>query len=118
MTALSLLPESAMAALYGGRRAAAAPPAAAAPAASPGLSSLRSRWASEHAVNDPAAAPAAAAGPRGLRSLVPPTAYAPAEQAPLGEVMRNAGRKALGGGIPGAAAMSLQVLTLMWMRSE
>ena len=31
------------------------------------------------------------------------------EQKPLGEVLRHAGKKALGGGVPGAAAMALQV---------
>ena len=49
-------------------------------------------------------------------SLIPVTAYQPTEK-PLGEVLRNAGRKALGGGVPGAAAMALNVLSLMWLRT-
>lgn len=35
----------------------------------------------------------------------------------LGEILRAAGARALGGGIPGAAAMGLQVGLLMWMRT-
>ena len=35
----------------------------------------------------------------------------------LGEIMRKAGKRALGGGIPGAAAMGIQVLSLMWLRT-
>jgi hypothetical protein len=47
----------------------------------------------------------------------PAIIYQPKEPQPLSEVLRNAGRKALGGGIPGAAAMGIQVLSLMWMRT-
>ncbi|GLI63189.1 hypothetical protein VaNZ11_006085 [Volvox africanus] len=36
---------------------------------------------------------------------------------PLSEILSDAGRKALGGGIPGMAAMATQVVTLMWMRT-
>jgi len=58
-----------------------------------------------------------AGGIPALPPMVPPIAYQTKEQQPLGEILRNAGRKALGGGIPGAAAMGLQVLTLMWLRT-
>lgn len=36
---------------------------------------------------------------------------------PLSQVLRDAGRKALGGGIAGALAMIIQVVALMWMRT-
>eukprot|EP00667_Euglena_gracilis_P016797 EG_transcript_17606 len=36
---------------------------------------------------------------------------------PLGEVLSKAGKRALGGGLPGAAAMIAQVTTLMWLRT-
>ncbi|KAK2080833.1 hypothetical protein QBZ16_000687 [Prototheca wickerhamii] len=52
-----------------------------------------------------------------LRDLIPAVAYQPSEPTPLSEVLRNAGKKALGGGIPGAAAMAIQVLSLMWLRT-
>uniref|UniRef100_A0A6U9X4E8 Mitochondrial carrier protein n=1 Tax=Pseudo-nitzschia australis TaxID=44445 RepID=A0A6U9X4E8_9STRA len=35
----------------------------------------------------------------------------------VGEIFRKAGRKALGGGLPGAAAGVVQVFTLMWLRT-
>ena len=35
----------------------------------------------------------------------------------LRDVMKNAGKKALGGGLAGALAMVVQVLALMWMRT-
>eukprot|EP00123_Amoebidium_parasiticum_P001495 comp12603_c0_seq1/m.7630 comp12603_c0_seq1/g.7630 ORF comp12603_c0_seq1/g.7630 comp12603_c0_seq1/m.7630 type:complete len:295 (-) comp12603_c0_seq1:52-936(-) len=35
----------------------------------------------------------------------------------LGEILKNAGRRALGGGLPGAAAMAIQVCSLMWLRT-
>lgn len=34
----------------------------------------------------------------------------------ISEVLSAAGKKALQGGLPGMAAMALQVLTLMWLR--
>lgn len=34
----------------------------------------------------------------------------------IGEILENAGKKALSGGIPGMVAMALQVLSLMWLR--
>eukprot|EP00198_Chlamydomonas_reinhardtii_P008578 XP_001697915.1 predicted protein [Chlamydomonas reinhardtii] len=36
---------------------------------------------------------------------------------PLGQVLADAGNKALGGGLPGMAAMATQVLSLMWLRT-
>ncbi|KAH7619930.1 hypothetical protein Ndes2526B_g05174 [Nannochloris sp. 'desiccata'] len=52
-----------------------------------------------------------------FNSLIPAVAYQAKESQPLSEVLRNAGRKALGGGIPGAVAMGLNVLSLMWLRT-
>ncbi|GLC49874.1 hypothetical protein PLESTB_000318100 [Pleodorina starrii] len=58
-----------------------------------------------------------------LGTLFGIVAASPAETAvhkppkPLREVLSDAGRKALGGGIPGMAAMATQVLSLMWMRT-
>lgn len=43
--------------------------------------------------------------------------YQPKEQEPLSEVLKKAGKRALGGGIPGAAAMGIQVVSLMWLRT-
>lgn len=56
-----------------------------------------------------AASPAAARGAPGLRSLVPAVAYSTKEKEPLSETLKRAGKRALGGGIPGAAAMGIQV---------
>lgn len=53
----------------------------------------------------------------GLHDLVPAVAYQPSEATPISQVLRNAGKKALGGGIPGAAAMGIQVASLMWLRT-
>lgn len=39
------------------------------------------------------------------------------ERESLGEILQRAGRRALGGGLPGAAAMGLQVVSLMWLRT-
>lgn len=36
---------------------------------------------------------------------------------PLSETLKKAGKRALGGGIAGASAMTIQVCTLMWMRT-
>ncbi|KAG2451761.1 hypothetical protein HYH02_003540 [Chlamydomonas schloesseri] len=36
---------------------------------------------------------------------------------PIGQVLRDAGNKALGGGLPGMVAMATQVLSLMWLRT-
>lgn len=47
-------------------------------------------------------------------------AVAPADGAKkkksIPEILENAGKKALSGGIPGMVAMALQVLSLMWLR--
>jgi len=40
-----------------------------------------------------------------------------ATQKPLGTVLKDAGKSALGGGLPGAAAMVIQVGSLMWLRT-
>ncbi len=40
-----------------------------------------------------------------------------AKQQSIREIFRKAGRKALGGGLPGAAAGVVQVFTLMWLRT-
>jgi hypothetical protein len=53
-------------------------------------------------------------------SLPPPLAVAAsaaADREPLAAVLRRAGHKALGGGLPGAAAMFANVLTLMPLRT-
>merc|ERR1719276_443578 len=39
------------------------------------------------------------------------------EQVGFGEKMQKAAKRALGGGVAGASAMVLQVVTLMWMRT-
>ncbi|EFJ44445.1 hypothetical protein VOLCADRAFT_82831 [Volvox carteri f. nagariensis] len=46
-----------------------------------------------------------------------PAESAPSKTKPLSEVLSDAGRKSLGGGIPGMVAMATQVLSLMWMRT-
>lgn len=58
-----------------------------------------------------AAAPAAAhlPGAPAVQSLVPAVAYSTKEKEPLSETLKRAGKRALGGGIPGAAAMGVQV---------
>ncbi|KAK9821777.1 hypothetical protein WJX81_000061 [Elliptochloris bilobata] len=45
------------------------------------------------------------------------TIYQAKEAEPLSEVLKRAGKRALGGGLPGAAAMGIQVLSLMWLRT-
>ena len=46
-----------------------------------------------------------------------PLIYQKKEEETLGEILRRAGKRALGGGIPGAAAMGVQVVSLMWLRT-
>ncbi|CAD7695982.1 unnamed protein product [Ostreobium quekettii] len=54
----------------------------------------------------------------GLRQdLFPPIAYSPTEGQPLSQILSNAGKKALGGGVPGMVAMFIQVGSLMWLRT-
>eukprot|EP01046_Picozoa_sp_COSAG06_P009751 COSAG06_NODE_515_length_14818_cov_1329.391263_10_plen_116_part_00 len=36
---------------------------------------------------------------------------------PLGAILKRAGKRALGGGLPGFVAMIIQVLALMWLRT-
>ncbi len=54
-------------------------------------------------------AAAAVAGLPAVPNLVPAVAYSGKEKEPLADTLRRAGKRALGGGIPGAAAMGLQV---------
>ena len=64
----------------------------------------------------PSAAAAAASGNRlpAVANLVPAVAYPAKEKEPLSETLRRAGKRALGGGIPGAAAMGIQVRCGGW----
>jgi hypothetical protein len=39
------------------------------------------------------------------------------EKRPMSEILKESGRKALGGGLPGAMAMGVQVVSLMWLRT-
>lgn len=139
MVGNSLLPESAQAALYGSRREGSPQSGS-----SPSLNVLSGKTETSPSASMPAA-PLSLGGfsasvirGRTIRgtttgsrlsmdveaqqqqqrpfSLIPVTAYQPTEQ-PLSEVLRSAGRKALGGGVPGAVAMALNVLSLMWLRT-
>lgn len=67
-------------------------------------------------------------GCAGAAALTPPPPQAssftaasasepPTTRPPLRDTLAAAGRRALGGGIPGAAAMGVQVLSLMWLRT-
>lgn len=47
----------------------------------------------------------------------PICAYSVKEKEPLPDVLKRAGKRALGGGVPGAAAMGIQVVSLMWLRT-
>ncbi|GMH35697.1 hypothetical protein BSKO_03565 [Bryopsis sp. KO-2023] len=49
--------------------------------------------------------------------LIPAVAYSPSEQRSLSEILSSAGKRALGGGLPGMAAMGIQVMSLMWLRT-
>lgn len=40
-----------------------------------------------------------------------------ADKRPLSEILKEAGGRALGGGLPGAMAMGVQVVSLMWLRT-
>lgn len=72
---------------------------------------------SRHDISTFAATPAAPPMPTpapvhrlpAVRSLVPAVAYQAKEQESLSEALKKAGKRALGGGIPGAAAMAVQV---------
>mmetsp|Transcript_554 Transcript_554/g.1037 ORF Transcript_554/g.1037 Transcript_554/m.1037 type:complete len:344 (+) Transcript_554:148-1179(+) len=57
-----------------------------------------------------------------MKEAKAPAAVAPAttpevKEASLGEILKKAGNRALGGGLPGAAAMGIQVTSLMWLRT-
>lgn len=75
--------------------------------------------------SSPAAASCGASGSSSSRSssslplAAPVIAYAPDERPKqdFSTILANAGRRALGGGIPGAAAMGIQVVSLMWLRT-
>lgn len=55
---------------------------------------------------------------QGMHSgLIPVEVYSTVEQKPLSEILSAAGKKALGGGLPGMAAMGIQVGSLMWLRT-
>eukprot|EP00127_Corallochytrium_limacisporum_P006616 Clim_evm45s231 gene=Clim_evmTU45s231 len=40
-----------------------------------------------------------------------------AQPPPLNEILKKAGKRAIGGGLPGATAMGIQVCSLMWLRT-
>eukprot|EP00232_Nephroselmis_pyriformis_P023757 CAMPEP_0182856352 /NCGR_PEP_ID=MMETSP0034_2-20130328/2382_1 /TAXON_ID=156128 /ORGANISM="Nephroselmis pyriformis, Strain CCMP717" /LENGTH=98 /DNA_ID=CAMNT_0024987415 /DNA_START=253 /DNA_END=546 /DNA_ORIENTATION=+ len=50
-------------------------------------------------------------------AIIPTMIYQPREKKPLSETLAAAGKRALGGGLPGAAAMGIQVCSLMWLRT-
>ncbi|KAL3144290.1 hypothetical protein ABBQ32_004054 [Trebouxia sp. C0010 RCD-2024] len=52
-----------------------------------------------------------------LSGLPCPVLYQAKEPEAISDVLRRAGKKALGGGIPGMAAMGIQVVSLMWLRT-
>ena len=52
-----------------------------------------------------------------VRSLSSSSSSSKSETLSIGEIFSKAGRKALGGGLPGAVAGVVQVLTLMWLRT-
>jgi len=135
MTADRSLPEAARAAIYGQRRARGAlVPENTTGGSQAGLRQLATKagpawashttltgiWASTLRYRTPTGPPSslsAVAPASNPPSLIPAVAYQAKENQPLSEVLRNAGRKALGGGIPGAAAMAIQVFALMWLRT-
>ena len=50
------------------------------------------------------------------KPAVAPADGAKKKKKSIPEILENAGKKALSGGIPGMVAMALQVLSLMWLR--
>lgn len=52
-----------------------------------------------------------------MSSAAPPASPPDQQRPPVAEILRKAGKRALGGGVPGAVAMGAQVLTLMPLRS-
>jgi hypothetical protein len=69
--------------------------------------------AAQQPVTSTAAPAAARSGLPAVPNLVPAVAYSSKEKEPLSETLKRAGKRALGGGIPGAAAMGLQVLAAL-----
>lgn len=65
----------------------------------------------------PPAWPRAPAPTHPFPGLAAALAFSSSEPEPLADVLRRAGQRALGGGIPGAAAMGVNVLTLMPLRT-
>lgn len=51
------------------------------------------------------------------KGKTPDAAPAEKKKKSLGEIIDTAGKKALRGGLPGMAAMAIQVMSLMWMRT-
>lgn len=96
----SLLAQRAVPSFQAGRALPQAPPLTSA-------ASLAQQMAALAAELPPAAA--AAASMPAVPNLVPAAAYSSKEKEPLSDTLRRAGKRALGGGIPGAAAMGLQV---------
>lgn len=56
-------------------------------------------------------------GTQSSASLLPAAVYQAKEKEPLADILKRAGKRSLGGGLPGAAAMGVQVLSLMWLRT-
>jgi len=66
----------------------------------------------------PAKAPAKGAPAKGAAAKGgAPAAKRTVAKKSLGEILEHAGKRALSGGIPGMAAMAVQVFALMWMRT-
>lgn len=92
------------------------------------VSSIASAYAELRSLEAAPAVSSSSSSPRGafaragcasLPMAAPVVAYAPDERPKqdFSTILANAGRRALGGGIPGAAAMGIQVVSLMWLRT-
>ena len=116
------VPHTAAMAVRQQQRPAAFPRFALPAAQAPSLAFLSTAASSQEAFQLPQqAVPAAAAAPSAaaaaassnrlpaVANLVPAVAYQAKEKEPLSETLKRAGKRALGGGIPGAAAMGIQV---------
>ena len=73
--------------------------------------------ATELLENDAASAAAAGDSASKSASAPAPAPAPPSSQKTLPQILAIAGKRALGGGIPGALAGLLQVLSLMWLRT-
>ena len=105
MTGFGLIPDSAQRALYGSSSTSSTISSSHPIAASPlalGTFSASAIHASLSRNDDPAFS---------KRTQVI-AAFQAKEQQPLGDILRSAGRKALGGGIPGAAGRKIEINTL------